>query len=33
MFYNAKNHTATIDDDTTDFISFRYNLLLSLIYV
>ena len=22
MFYNAKNHTATIDDDTTDFISF-----------
>ena len=22
MFYNAKNHTATIDYDTTDFISF-----------
>mgnify|MGYP002512586036 CR=1 FL=1 len=22
MFYNAKNHTVTIDGDTTDFISF-----------
>ena len=22
MFYNAKNHTLTIDGDTTDFISF-----------
>ena len=22
MFYNAKNHTVTIEGDTTDFISF-----------
>lgn len=31
MFYNAKNHTATIDGDTTDFISFgkgKKNLII-----
>ena len=33
MFYNAKNHRVIIEGVTTDFISFRYNLLLSLIYV
>ena len=31
MFYNAKNHTVTIDGDTTDFISFgkgKKNLII-----